>query len=150
MPITLTDGEAAAVILFLSECECQGDAVGQVCAMLLRRAAVSLRGEGVGHPSSPVGGATGAATRPCGHPSNQTHTVRNPDRDHNNNPEAGEGDNRTGHSTGLTHLRGRGGGCGGGERGDAEAKGEADGGSGSEQEDGGDEGTTSEESEGGL
>jgi len=42
MPVLLTDAECAAILLFLTDCECQGDAVGAICRELLLRARQSL------------------------------------------------------------------------------------------------------------
>lgn len=67
MPIILSDAEAAAILLYLSECVCQGDdEVGQVCTMLLRRSAQSLGGRGMGYSSTIMGHpcSSQARTRP--------------------------------------------------------------------------------------
>lgn len=58
MVVILSDAEAAAVLLFLSQCECQADAVGQVCQSILERCIKQGASKG-------VGGSGGAVVSPA-------------------------------------------------------------------------------------
>lgn len=54
MPVLLSDSESVAILLFLSQCECQSDEVGAACQGILERIVGLVR---VGDSSSGGGGA---------------------------------------------------------------------------------------------